>query len=403
MATFYSDLVPFIAEAGQQVEVVISKAEYRAGRDLEGTVGQVEGVNIYRTTSFGLQPKGKLKTLIVMLGYLMQVALYTLFGPRSERNVFLTTPPLLPLWGYVLSKIRRQSYFVVVMDVYPDLVVEYGRMRRDALITKVIDWLSTLALRKADGVIAIGRCMIDRLQEKGVPANRIILIPNWMNEQLVYPIEPTENKFREQYNLKDKFVILYSGNMGTYHYFEDILTVAGQLEKRSDIAFVFIGGGPRYQDILEWLKVHPTANVLLLPYQEIKMLPHSLSAGDIHLVTLTEACTGLAVPSKSYGIFAAGRPILYQGSPAGEIARVIQEEKVGAVVPCGSTEALKQVILNYVEQPALGLAQGRRARQLMEGPYSRLSALERYATVLTQLGVENQAVQTRLRVDYDHL
>ena len=109
-----------------------------------------------------------------------------------------------------------------------------------------------------------------------------------------------------------------------------------------------------------------------------------LVAGDLHLVTLTEACTGLAVPSKSYGIFAAGRPILYQGSPDGEIARVILEEGVGTVVPLGAVEALQQCILTYMSQPTLSQRQGQKARALVEGRYSRVSALERYTKVLTQ-------------------
>jgi glycosyltransferase involved in cell wall biosynthesis len=171
--------------------------------------------------------------------------------------------------------------------------------------------------------------------------------------------------------------------MGCYHYFDDILLVAKRMRNRDDIAFVFIGGGARYNEIKAWIEKYQLTNVLLLPYQDVHMLSHSLSAGDLHLVTLTEACTGLAVPSKSYGIFAAGRPILYQGSPEGEIARVILEEGVGAVVPLGAVEALQQCILTYMSQPDLHQRQGQKARALMEGRYSRVSALERYAKVLT--------------------
>jgi glycosyltransferase involved in cell wall biosynthesis len=383
MATFYSDLIPFLASAENEAEVIISKAEYRDGRDLEGTIGHLAGVKIFRTAHFGLQPHNKINTALVMLLYLIHVAFYTLFGPRVDRNVFLTTPPLLPLWGYLLAKVRHQRYVVVVMDVYPDLVVEYGKMRRHALLTKLMDWLSTFALRKADTVIAIGRCMAHHLEVKGILSERLYVIPNWMNENLVHPVEHKNNQFRAKWNLNDKFVILYSGNMGRYHYFDDILIVAKSMQDRDDIAFVFIGGGARYDEIKTWIEKYQLTNILLLPYQDIHMLSHSLSAGDLHLVTLTEACTGLAVPSKSYGIFAAGRPILYQGSPDGEIARVILEEGVGAVVPLGAVEALQQCILTYMSQPDLTQRQGQKARALMEGRYSRVSALERYTKVLT--------------------
>lgn len=388
MVTFYSDVVPFIATTGHEVEVIISKADYRPGRNLEKAIGQVEGVKVSRTVNLGLQANSKLKTVLVMLAYLVHVAVYTLLGRGVDRNVFLTTPPLLPLWGYILWKVRRQPYYIVVMDMYPDLVVEYGKMPRDAFLTRFLDRLSTFSLRHAEGLIAIGRCMADRLEAKGVAPENIHLIPNWMNEQLVYPIKHQENRFRHEQGLDDKFVVLYSGNMGAYHYFEDILAVARQLKDDPRLAFVFVGGGPRYQEIQKWREQHQLNNIHLLPFQDVAMLSHSLSAGDLHLVTLTEACTGLAVPSKSYGILAAGRPILYQGSPEGEIARVILEEGVGAVVACGDVEGLKQAILQYVDQPGLSQSQGHKARALMEGRYSRMAALERYAHVLTRPALE---------------
>jgi glycosyltransferase involved in cell wall biosynthesis len=383
MLTFYSDVIPFIANAGHEAEVVISKAEYRSGRNLEKAIGHVKGVKVSRTVSFGLKADGKINTLLVMLAYLVHIAVDTLFGRGADRNVFLTTPPLLPLWGYLLWKLRGQPYYVVVMDVYPDLVVEYGKLPRNGFLTNFLDRLSTFSLQHAEGLIAIGRCMADRLKAKGIPPEKIHIIPNWMNEQLIHSIDHAQNQFRHTHGLEHKFVVLYSGNMGAYHYFEDVLTVAKQLKDDPRIAFVFIGGGPRYSEIKSWLEQHHLSNILLLPFQDVSMLSHSLSAGDLHLVTLTEACTGLAVPSKSYGIFAAGRPILYQGSREGEIAMVILEEDAGAVVTCGDVEGLKQTILAYVNQPGLSQSQGRKARALVEGRYSRLAALERYTDVLT--------------------
>jgi glycosyltransferase involved in cell wall biosynthesis len=264
-------------------------------------------------------------------------------------------------------------------------------MSRHALLTKLMDWLSTFALRQADTVIAIGRCMAHRLEAKGIIPERLYVIPNWMNENLVRPVEHQNNQFRMKWNLAGKFVILYSGNMGHYHSFDDILTVAKRMQGRDDVAFVFIGGGARYDEIKAWIENHQLTNVLLFPYQDMYMLSHSLSAGDLHFVTLTEACTGLAVPSKSYGIFAAGRPILYQGSPDGEIARVIQEEGVGTVVPLGAVEALYQCILTYMSQPDLSQRQGQKARALMEGRYSRVNALEHYTRVLTRTVGEKDA------------
>lgn len=386
MATFYSDLLPHLAEAGHQVEVVISQAEYRAGRRLEDVAGQGDQIRVYRTANFGLQPDSALKSAVIMTIYVVHMALYTLLGARADRNVFLSTPPLLPLWGTMLSRLRGQPYTCVVMDVYPDLFVAYGRLRRDALVTRLLERFSSLALRHADSVIVIGRCMAECIQAKGVAAERLHVIPNWMNEETVVPVPHDENPFRHEHGLNGTFVVLYSGNMGQYHHFDDILAAAAMLRDRDDIAFVFIGDGVRRSTIESWVREQKLANVLLLPYQDMKRLSYSLSAGDLHLVTLMPSCTGFAVPSKSYGILAAGRPILYQGDPDGEIARLIREEGIGAVLRLGDAEGVRACILGYAAQRSLVLEQGQRARRLIEGPYSRAAALAQYEAVLTGAG-----------------
>ena len=394
MATFYSDLLPHLAAAGHRVEVVISRAEYRAGRRLEDIPGHGDRLRVYRTANFGLQPAGTLRSALVMAIYLVHMARHTQLGARKDRNVFLSTPPLLPLWGYVLSRLRRQPYSCIVMDVYPELFVAYGRLRRDALLTRVLARLSSFALRHADRVVVIGRCMADRIRAKGVAAERLRMIPNWMNEQLVVPVPHGENPFRHEHGLNGRFVVLYSGNMGRYHGFGDILTAAQMLRDHAGIAFVLIGDGARRASIETWIREHDLRNVLLLPYQDVKRLNYSLSAGDLHLVTLMESCTGFAVPSKSYGILAAGRPIVYQGHPDGEIARLIREEGIGSVVELGDPKGLRQCILRYAGNPSLAREQGERARRLAEGPCGRAAALARYEAVLTGMDAPHRITLT---------
>lgn len=382
VTTFYRDLAPFLVSIGHKVEIVISKAEYRSGRDLDQVVGHLDGIKLFRTVNFAMHPRRKLAKALVMIMYIAHAAVHSLFGPRVDRNVFLTQPPLFPLWGYVLAMVRRQPYYCVVMDIYPQLMVEYDMMGQDAVLTKLLSWLSSLSLRKADGVIVIGRCMAEHVKALGVQPEHIHFIPNWSDERLVYPVGHETNRLRKEWGLEGKFVVLYSGNMGFSHYFDDILTVAEQMKNQEDVTFVFVGRGSRHGEVKSRVESCQLTNVLLLPFQNINTLAQSLSAGDLHLVVLRENCTGLAVPSKSYGILAAGRPILYQGNKNGEIARMILEQDVGAVVPCGDVEGLKQSILKYINQPDLCKIQGRKARTLAKGPYSRTRALEQYAALL---------------------
>jgi glycosyltransferase involved in cell wall biosynthesis len=256
---------------------------------------------------------------------------------------------------------------------------------RDTLLTKALSYLANLALRKADNVVAIGRCMVERLKAKGISTARIHMIPNWVDTEQVYPIDGGQNPLRREWGLEDKFVVLYSGNMGLSHDFDDILEVARELEHRQDIAFVFVGGGTREKEVRDYVSQHDLRNVLFFPFQDIGRLAYSLSVGDVHFVVLRENCTGLAVPSKSYGVLAAGRPMIYQGSQEGEIAQMIVEQQIGTTVSCGDRDGLKRAIVHYVDHPNLRLAQGRKARKLVEGPYGQRRALDLYRGVF--LGV----------------
>lgn len=383
VTTLYRDLTPFLVSAGHQVDVVMSKAVYRSGRDLDEALGYLKGVLVFKTINLGMHPNRKITKALVMVLYIIHAALYSLLGPKVDCNVFLTHPPLFPLWGYILSRIRHQPYYCVVMDIYPQQLVEHGLMRRDALLTKVLSWLSGLALRRANGVVVIGRCMMDRVRAIGVQPERVHLILNWIDERIVYPVDREHNRLRKKWGLEGKFVVLYVGNMGLSHYFGDILEVAEQLNNQENITFVFIGSGSRYQEVKAQVENRQLTNVSLLPFQGISLWAQSFSVGDLHLVVLREECTGLIVPSKAYGILAAGRPMIYQGSQDGEIARMILEQGIGAVVPCGDAEGLKQSILRYVNQPDLCKIQGRKARELVKGPYGRTRAIEQYAALLT--------------------
>lgn len=381
-STFYRDLVPYLAAAGHTVEIVISRAVYRDGRDLDEAIGHLNGVKIVRTINFGMQPTGIIAKALIAVPYAIHAALKSVFGPEVDCNVFLTQPPLFSVWGYVLSIIWRQPYKVVVMDISPAGEIEYGILRRDGVLTKLLLWLSSLAMGGAEQVIVIGRCMAERVKGMGVQPEHIQFIPNWIDERLVYPVDHERNELRRKWGLEGKFVVLHAGNMGVAHYFDDILAVAERLTDRDDIALVFIGDGSRYHEVKTQVEDRQLTNVLFFPFQDVSLWAQCFGVGDLHFVTYRENHTGLGVPSRSYAILAAARPILYQGSQEGEIARMILDEDIGVVVSCGDVEGLEQGILKYFNQPDLCQVQGHTAFALVQGPYSRLKALERYANLI---------------------
>ena len=181
---------------------------------------------------------------------------------------------------------------------------------------------------------------------------------------------------------RGKFVVEYSGNLGVSHSFEDLLAVAEELADRDDIRFLFIGGGVRFREVEKEVLRRGLRNVLMRPYQDSSDLAQSLSVGDLHYVSLRNGFEGLVVPSKAYGIMAAGRPMVYQGNRHGEIARMIVREEIGMVVGEGDRKKLREAILTLYENRPLAERMGMRARQALEDRYSAAIGLTHYRKVL---------------------
>lgn len=383
--TFYRDLLPFLAERGLFVELMIGRTQYRTARNCLGDSLKHPRIQIKYNFTGKFKSTNRLRKAYVYLNYTITAAIRTLLGPPVDLNFFLTQPPLFFLWGYVLKLIRGQRYCILVMDVYPDVAVKAGLLRHTALLTRFFTRLSRFGMKHADSVITIGRCMKEYLREEGIPKDRIHVIVNWTNEKQIFPVAPSENRLRRQLGLEDEFVVLYSGNMGVVHFFDDLLEVARRLHEISDLRFVFIGDGIRRKEIERAKDSNRLFNILLLPFQPDDRLAESLSLGDVHFVSLREGFEGLVVPSKAYGALAAGRPIIYQGNKNGEIARLIVEEQVGTVVSSGDVDTLERVVLRYYRDRSLLNEQGKKARELVQNCMSHDHALKKYESLFRQL------------------
>jgi colanic acid biosynthesis glycosyl transferase WcaI len=381
VTSFYRDLLPFLTNRELTAEVFLSASEYRQGRGSLDALNS-EGIMVRYATTGGLRSRTKIRKMWGMASYAIWCSIRTMFSAGSSLNFFLSQPPLFSCWGYVLNRIRREPYVCLVMDVYPDVAIRDGLIRKNSVLAFAAYRLSRLALNNAEKVVVIGRCMKEYLGKDIVRKDRIEMIPNWANENMIHPVAHEDNSVRKEHGLEGKFVVLYSGNMGVSHFFDDLLMAARALREEDRICFVFIGEGVRRREIEEAKESDKLKNILLLPFQPTEKLRYSLGMGDVHFVSLREGFEGLVVPSKAYGVMAAGRAMIYQGKGTGEIAKMINEEGIGTVVPTGNSERLKEVILNYYNDPELGRSQGGKAYQLSRTRYSRERAVMMYAEVI---------------------
>lgn len=375
-----TDLAFHLSQAGHRVDVISSRGDYEGGSTLPPRES-VNGVSVRRIWSPSLGKKSALARIADLGSYAIGSTMRALFARRADCVIVLTNPPMYAFVGMLLRLIRRESYIYVVMDLYPDIAVQAGMLARRSPLRYLAAWLTRLTLKCARSVVVLGECMAGAVEKYGVPREKIEIIRNWGDDG-VQPLEPQENPLRAELGYRDEFVVMYSGNMGIGHRFDDILQVALELRDNKDIRFLFVGGGVRRGTIEKFRQEHQLDNIIVRSYFPREQLACSLPVGDAHFVSLREGFEGLIVPSKPYGVMAAGRPIIYQGSANGEIARMLTQQGGGQVVAEGDHAGLKDLIVRWAANRAEAQEVGRRGREVFKCFYTRQIGLKRYTQVL---------------------
>ncbi len=282
---------------------------------------------------------------------------------RPDVVITTTDPPLQAVLGWFLKIFFGCHLIHWSQDIYPEMAEEGGVIKKNGILADMLRRISTAALRRHDSVVSIGRCMTDRLLQRGLVPERITEIQNWTDPQWIHPIHERENAFRTAQNLRDRFVVLYSGNLGLAHSFAEILDAAESLQVIApEVLFLFIGDGPRRHEVERESGLRALSNIRFLPAQPWATLPESLGIGHVHLVSLRASLSGLVVPSKFYGGMAAGRPCIFIGPQGCEVARLIVEHRTGRVIFPNDPSKLVDAILDYRNDPESLEGDGRRAR-----------------------------------------
>ena len=245
------------------------------------------------------------------LFYFALAPLKILFAGRGL-NVFFTQPPFFYGLAGLLSKLRGTPYVIHVMDLQPDMLVAYGKLKRNGVVHKLTSALGNYALRGADRVVVIGDCMKQLIVSKGVKPSQIDVIENIAFDEAGVAIPKDKNSYLSKLEVGGKFIVSYSGNMGFAHEFDTILEVARRLADHPDILFLFTGRGKRRSEIEAYIQRHQPMNVRLLDFVPAEELSQSLAAADVHFISLRDGFEGVMVPSKFYGCLASGRAIVYE-------------------------------------------------------------------------------------------
>ena len=244
---------------------------------------------------------------------------------------------------------------------------------------------NSFAYRHADEVVTLGHDMAERIIAKGVRADKVSVIPDWVDTGLIRPLD--RNPFRAQFG--ERFVVMYSGNIGLSQHLEAVLEAAERVANHPGIVFVLIGEGARKAALTKLARERGLANVMFLPYRPKEDLAESLGAADLHLIPLMRGAAGCLVPSKIYGILAAGRPFVAMMEAHAEVARIAREHRVGFVVEPGDAAALADAILSANRNRNELHAMGERARALALRQFDRAVGTSAFAAMLDTVGRAN--------------
>jgi glycosyltransferase involved in cell wall biosynthesis len=376
------DLGRYLAQHGVQVTALASRSLYSETGKALPREGGVDGIRVVRAGQSRFGKTALAARAFDFVSFYLAALWKAIWLPRQDIVVCFTTPPFIAFVGILLRWLKGTKVVCWTMDLYPDVPVAAGVLRRGSLAHSLFDAVDRFSLRHADRVVVLGRCMQQRLLEKGVDPKRMEVINVWADgdEVSVRPIEG--NALRTAWQLGDRFVIEYSGNFGIGHDGETMYRAMQATRANDSIRWVIVGGGTKRGELEAFVMTHDIVNAVLKPYQPREALGELLSLGNVHLVSVAENFSGLLVPSKFYGVLAAARPVLYVGPRESEVARVIEESKCGLVIEQGDSAGLVKAIETLHADPQLAQAMGRRAREVFERTFTRSLACERWLRLL---------------------
>ncbi|MGH9213168.1 MAG: glycosyltransferase family 4 protein [Acidimicrobiales bacterium] len=386
-----------LVERGHQLHVVTALPWYErhrvepdwAGRPVRHEKvdwGRITRVHPFPTDKSNIPARALAFGGFTLLATAMAVAVRRPFKPDA---VLAMSPPLtLGAAGWLAARRWRVPFVFNIQDVFPDVAVELGAITSPRVI-RAASWLERWSYRRADAVTVLSDDLRDNLVAKLVgrvddPDDRIRVIPNFVDTDRIRPRGIDQpNAYRQEHGREGRQVVMYAGNVGLSQSLELMIEAARELADRSDVVFVINGGGTGRAHLEEQAAGLP--NLRFVDFQPKERLPEVLAAADIHVVPLKRGLARSSVPSKTYSILAAGRPLVASVDEGTEVARVVERAEAGLAVPPEDPEAFVAAITKLLDAPEMAAQMGRSGRALVERWASPAAVALQYELLFEEL------------------
>ena len=361
----------------------------------------INEINVVRVRVPEFQKSNKLSRTKNLLAYFFNSLIATFKLEKHDYIFTISQPPILGGVLGVLGKwIKGGKLIYNIQDFNPEQTMAVGYTKNKLLLNTAM-MMDKFSCKQSNEVIVVGRDMQEtlrnRFNNKKVPENTFI--NNWIDEKEIYPLNENHPKiidFKEKYNLNDKFIIMYSGNIGLYYDLENIIKVIGKFNEREDVIFAFVGDGTVKKEIEDYATENKLSNVTFIPYQDKADLVYSLNSADIHWVVNAKGIKGVSVPSKLYGVMATGKPVLGVLDKGSEARLIVDECNCGVCTEPGNYNEIYnkiEYILNNKEKVKM---LGKNGRKYLEKNLTKEVSINKYKNTI--LSVESKIMDTKGKI-----
>ncbi len=338
----------------------------------------LDGVEIHRLP---LSSFGKASLFTRLLGgvtFVLQCMWRGLITRRLVRILAGTSPPMISMAVLVIAAVRRVPVTYWILDLNPDQSVAVGWIKPTSPAVRALDRLNRRILRRAERVIVLDRYMAERVVRKLDVGGKLSVIPPWPYDSLVEPIEHEVNPFRRRHAPTDRLVFMYSGNHTPVHPLTTLLDAAHHFQSDPRVLFMFVGGGQGKEEVERARARQRSPNILSLPYQPLADLKFSLSAADVHVISMGAGMVGICHPCKVYGAMAVARPLLLFGPRQCHLGEIIDRYELGWRVDHGDVgRAVETISAILAKDPTDLKTMGRRGRDTIAAEFSQHSLRSR--------------------------
>ena len=359
---------------------------------------EINGVKVLRIRVPEFSKTNKKSRIKNVVSYFMGAMGATFKVGKMDYVFSISQPPilggLLGVWG---KWVKHAKFIYNIQDFNPEQVLAVG-YAKSRFITDVMMAFDKFSCKRSDLVITVGRDLVEtvekRFEDKKVP--KTVMINNWIDENEIYPLPENNERvlaFKKKYGLDNKFVIMYSGNIGLYYDLENLIKVIekfGTDNRTADgreVVFAFIGAGTVLDKLVSYVKEHNMDNVKFIPYQDKADLIYSLNAGDVHWCVNAKGIKGVSCPSKYYGLAAAGKPVIGVLESGSEVRCLIEDTHGGLCCEPGEYDQVEKNIRWFIDNAGSNEIKdmGIRSRDNLEKNLTRDVSVRKYAEEILKL------------------